>query len=73
MPNKTTLDLIQDLQNQLDIMGVAMKDMFQLHNTTTMFLSAIYAQLNPEQKDQIKAMQEDLEETRQRISRKFDN
>ena len=59
MPDKDTLNLIQDLQNQLDIQGAAMKDMFHLHSGTTMLLSVICAQLNPEQSDQIKELQED--------------
>jgi hypothetical protein len=54
MPDKVTLDLIQDLQNQLDIQGAAMKDLFQLYSGTTMLLSVICAQLNPGQSDQIK-------------------
>ena len=73
MPDKETLDLIQDLQNQLDIQGAAMKDMFQLHSGTTMLLTLICAHLNPEQSDQIKVLQDDLEETRQRMDRYFNN
>jgi hypothetical protein len=50
-----------------------MKDLFQLYSGTTMLLSVICAQLNPEQSDRIKVLQEDLEETRQRIARYFNN
>ena len=73
MPDKPTLDLIQDLQNQLDVMGAALRDMFHIYNSTTMLLSGICAQLNPKQADQIKLLQEDLKETKQRVSQKFDN
>ena len=73
MPDKPTLDLIQDLQNQLDVVGAALRDMLHVYNSTTMLLSGICAQLNPEQADKIKLLQEDLQETRHRVSKKFDN
>ena len=66
-------DPIQNINSKLDVLESAMKDMFQLHSNTTMLLTILCAQMNPEQTEQIKTIQDNLEETRQRMTRYFYN
>ena len=47
--------------------------MHQMHSIQSMMLFQIYAHINPEQADEIKALQEELEGARQRIARYFNN
>ena len=73
MTDQETPDPIQNINRKLDVLESAMKDMFQLHSNTTMLLTILCAQMNPEQTEQIKTIQDDLEETRQRMTRYFYN
>ena len=66
-------DPIQNINSKLDVLEAAMKDMFQLHSNTTLLLTILCAQKNPEQTEQIKTIQDALEETRQRMTRYFYN
>lgn len=73
MPDQDTLKLIDSIQEQLDIFESALKDMHQMHTIQSMLLFKIYSQLNPEQAEEIKELQEELEEARQRMAGYFDN
>ena len=73
MPDQETPDPIQNINRKLDVLEAAMKDMFQLHSNTTLPLTILCTQMNPEQTEQIKTIQDDLEETRQRMTRYFYN
>lgn len=73
MPNQDTLNLIESIQDQLDIFECALKDMHKMHTIQSMLLFQIYGQLYPEQAEEIKGLQAELEETRQRMTRYFDN
>ena len=73
MTDQETPDPIQNINRKLDVLEASMKDMFQLHSNTTLLLTILCAQMNPEQAEQIKTIQDDLEETRQRMTRYFYN
>jgi Mg2+ and Co2+ transporter CorA len=73
MPDQDTLKLIESIQDQLDIFESALKDMHQMHTIQSMLLFQIYGQLNSEQAAEIKELQDELEEAKQRMAGYFDN
>lgn len=73
MPDQEILNLIESIQDQLDIFEAAMKYMHQMHTIQSMLLFKIYSQLNPEQAEEIKGLQDELHDAKQRMRRYFHN
>ena len=73
MSEKEIFDLIETLQNQLDSFETAIKEMHQMHSIQSLLLFRLYSQLNPEHVEEVKGLQNELEEIRQRFLVKFDN
>ena len=73
MSDKEIFDLIESLQNQLDSFEMAIKEMHQMHTIQSLLLFRLSSQLNPEQAEEVKGLQKELKQIRQRFLAQFDN
>ena len=73
MSDQETLNLIKSIQDQLDVFESTLKDMHQMHTIQSMLLFQIYSQLNPEQAEEVKGLQDELHDTQRRMHQYFDN